>query len=128
MLQLELLPCNAPKCPLLRFSGDDPVACTQLTEAFQQLASRKVKRVCISDLPGIEPIDDCSLTALLGTHNRGVVLVRGVNSFEWLLTAAGWDNNAGLIEPFCEQHCFHSHQWLDSPSDVAVLLSPSGQW
>jgi len=128
MLRLELLPSGSPSCPLLRFSGDDPIACTQLRDAFQQLASSKVKKVRISDLPGIEPVDHCSLTALVETRNRGVVPVSGLNSFEWLLTTAGWDNNVVLIEPFCERHLFHSHQWLDSPSDIAVLFSPSGQW
>jgi hypothetical protein len=127
MLRLEFLPTGFARSPLLRLAGDDSIACTRLREAFEQLADGRSKKVCISELPGIEPID-CRLTGSIGPHNRGVFAVDGLNCFEWQLTAAGWDNNAGLIETFGERRLLHSYQWLDSPSEIAVLLSPSGQW
>jgi hypothetical protein len=61
-----------------------------------------------------------------GPRNAGVVRV-GPAAFECRLTAATWDNVAGLIEPFAEGS--GGHQWLaGSPGEAAVLLSPSGQW
>jgi hypothetical protein len=127
MLRLEFLPSGFAHSPLLRLAGDDPIACARLREAFEQLADGNSEKVCISELPGIEPID-CRLTASIGRHNRGVVAIDGLNSFDWQLTTAGWDNNASLIEPFCQRRLLHSFQWLDSPSDIAVLFSPTGQW
>jgi hypothetical protein len=128
MLRLEFLPSRFPECPLLRISGDDLSACLELQQTFKRLADGGLGKACISDLPGIEAIDDCRLTAFMRGQNRGVLQVGVANAFEWFLTSAGWDNNAGLIEPFCTSPASASYQWLDSPSDIAVLFSPSGQW
>lgn len=128
MLQLEFLPSGCTDCPLLRISGDDPSACTQLMVAFQSLASGRSERICINDLPGIESVGGCRLTAVISNQNRGVVQVGDSKAFKWAMTAAAWENNAGLIEPFATQHRMQSYQWLDSPGEIAVVLSPSGQW
>jgi hypothetical protein len=128
MLRLEFLRSGSPECPLLRFSGEDLNACEQLKETFERLAEGRLDRVRISELPGIAAIDDCRLIASIGTRNRGVGQSGGSDSFEWVLTSAGWDNNAGLIEPFCNHSGLASFQWLDSPSDIPVLFSPGGQW
>jgi hypothetical protein len=128
MLRLEFLQSGCPDCPLLRISGDDLSAGLELHEVFKRLADGRLGKVCLSDLPGIEAIDDCRLTAFRGGQNRGVVQVGAANFFEWFLTSAGWGNNAGLIEPFCTSHAPATYQWLDSPSDMAMLFSPSGQW
>jgi hypothetical protein len=59
MLRLEFLPSGSPQSPLLRISGDDRDACTQLKEAFEQLADERLDTVCINDLSGILAVDDC---------------------------------------------------------------------
>jgi hypothetical protein len=129
MLRLEFLPSGSHDCPLLRISGGDVDTCLQLKQTFEALANGELETVCISDLPGIEAIGEISLTASVGKRNRGVFRGGDSNSFHWSLTQAGWDNNAGLLEPLCQSPpapcCF---QWLDSPSDIGVLFSPSGQW
>jgi hypothetical protein len=128
MLQLEFLLGGSPGRPLLRISGDDVGACAQLKQAFERLADGRMDRACLHEIPGIKTVDDCRLTAFVGKRNRGVVPVKGSNSFDWTLTPAGWDNNAALLEPFCKLPGLASYQWLDSPSDISVLFSPSGQW
>jgi hypothetical protein len=128
VLQLEYLSICSRDCPFLRISGEDPRAATLLKDAFADLAQERTDRVALSDLPGIAAINECRLTAAVGKLNRGVVQLSDGKTFDWVLTRAGWDNNVGLIEPFCEMCGGHSYQWLDSPSDIAVLFSPSGQW
>ena len=128
MLQLEFLPSGSTDCPFLRISGDDPSAFTQLMARFETLGSGRLERSCINDLPGIESVGTCRLTVRISSRNQGVVRVDDSNVFEWAMTAAGWENNAGLIEPFATQHRRHSYQWLDAPGEIAVLFSPSGQW
>lgn len=128
MLQLEFLPTGSIDCPLLRISGDDVGASLCLKQRFEALADGRLENVCISELRGIEAAGGIRLTARVGKRNRGVFLVGGSNSFDWCLTPAGWDNNAGLIEPFCQSGGSSGFQWLDSPSDIRVLFSPSGQW
>jgi len=128
MLQLEFLPTGAYGCPQLRISGDDLRASLLLKQTFEALADGRFQEVLISELPDIEPIRGIRLTASVAKRNRGVIQIGRSESFDWLLTPAGWDNNAGLIEPFCERPQSSSFQWLDSPSDISVLFSPSGQW
>jgi len=112
----------------LRISGDDRDACACLKQAFESLADGSSETIRISALAGFEGIGGIDLIATVGTQNRGVVQVENSNSFRWSLTRAGWDNNAGLIEPFCHIQGTACFQWLDSPSDIGVLFSPSGQW
>jgi hypothetical protein len=128
VLQLEFLSIGFPQSPFLRISGEDVRAATLVKQAFADLAQRRRDHMIVSDLPGIAAIDGCRVTAAVGNQNRGVVQLNDGKSFEWILTPAGWDNNVGLMEPFCEACAGHSYQWLDSPSGIAVLFSPSGQW
>jgi len=128
MLRLEFLPDSSLDFPLLRISGDDAAACVHLKQTFEALADGELAAVCISDLSGIEAIGGIKLTASVGKRNRGIFCEGHPTSFRWSLTPAGWDNNAGLIQPFCRMRGSNRFQWLDSPSDIRVLFSPSGQW
>ena len=128
MLQLKFVAGGSADCPLLRISGDDLGVCVQLKEAFERLAEGRLNEICLSELPGIEAKDGCRLNACIAGRNRGVVRFVDSDRFDWHMTAAGWDNNAGLIEPFCERQNLAHFQWLDSPSDIRVLFSPSGDW
>jgi hypothetical protein len=126
MLRLEFLSAGSPDCPLLRISGDDVQAASRLRKTFTSLAHGSTKEACINELPDIQAIDGVKLTAFVGKTNRGVVRVGDSRSFHWFLTSAGWANNADLIEAFCESVGVAYFQWLDSPSDISVLFSPSG--
>jgi hypothetical protein len=128
VLQLESIADSSCNRRLIRISGNDPSACGVLMAAFAQLANGRTDHVVLSDLPDVAVIDNCQLSASVGNQNRGVIPGADSNSFDWVLTPAGWHNNAGLIEPFCRQHNGHGHQWLDAPGDVSVLLSTNGQW
>jgi hypothetical protein len=128
MLRLEFLAGGWPDCPFLRISGDDVGACAHLKQDFEWLADGSMESARLDELPGMKAIDHCHLTAFVGKRNRGVMPVKEPSSFDWVLTRAGWGNNAGLVEPFCTCPGLATYQWLDSPSDIAVLFSPSGQW
>jgi hypothetical protein len=128
MLQLEHLSTASPECPFLRISGEDPRAATVLRDAFFDLSQGMTDRVTLSELPSITALNECRLIAAVGKRNRGIVQRSDGKTFDWVLTPAGWDNNVGLIGGFCECCAGHNYQWLDSPSDIAVLFSPSGQW
>jgi hypothetical protein len=126
MLRLEFFASGSAECPLLRISGEDLQAASRLRKTFTSLADGSTKEACINELPDIQAIDGVKLTAFVGKTNRGVVRVGDSRSFHWFLTSAGWANNADLIEAFCESVGVAYFQWLDSPSDISVLFSPSG--
>lgn len=127
MLRLECIATRSLDRRFLRISGYDVSTWGALQQLFQHLADGQLERTDLGNLPGIEAIDHCRLVTRVGKRNQGVVLSDGSNVFEWILTPAGWDNNVGLIAPFCEQDWTQGYQWLDSPSDISVLASPSGQ-
>jgi len=128
MLRLECIATRSLDRRFLRISGYDVSTWGVLQQSFQHLADGQLERADLGNLPGVEAVDSCRLVARVGKRNQGVVLSDGSNVFEWILTPAGWDNNVGLIAPFCEQDWTQGYQWLDSPSDISVLASPSGQF
>jgi len=123
-MKMEFLESGAADCPLIRISGNDVDPCLRLKVAFGQLHSGTAHEIVLSDLPGIDPVSGCRLTAKAGKWDRGVLVV-DENAFEWVLTPSTWDNVAGLIEPFCSHA--GGYQWLDRTC-VAVLISATGWW
>jgi hypothetical protein len=124
-MKIEFLERGSAGCPLIRIYGTDIDGCLRLKGAFEQLERGAVREIVLSDLPGIEPVSGCRVTAKAGKWDRGVLAV-GEYAFDWVLTPSTWDNVAGLIEPFCLQA--GGYQWLEQTSDTRVLISPSGYW
>ncbi len=82
----------------------------------------------VHQLPFVQPIGSCQLTLVRMKLDQAVQR-RGALVFECGFTADTWDNIAGLIAPFTARHSSHGYQWLaTAPGEVALLLSPSGQW
>jgi hypothetical protein len=125
-MKIEFLESGSADCPLLRIFGDEPDVCQHFRRAFEQLANGSVEEVSLTDLPGVEPLGGCSLIAKVGSRDRGVIPDEGT-VFQWVLTAGGWDNVAGLLEPFCTPGN-GGYQWLHQTGDIRVLISPTGDW
>jgi hypothetical protein len=129
-MKIEFLESGSNDCPLIRIYGDEPDVCKQFLRVFTQLSNGSSKKVSLTELPGVEPLARCSLTARVFKRDRGIVLKQR-NVFDWMLTADTWDNVAVLIEPFCLTEA-NGFQWLDqvpaSAARVIISTSPVGHW
>jgi hypothetical protein len=127
-MNIEFLESGSKDCPLIRIYGNEPAVCQRLMVAFEQLADGRVEEICLTGLPGAEPLGGCCLIALAGRPDQGIVR-KASNVFWWILTPGSWDNVASLIEPFCQRQA-GGHQWLDQvpASEAKVLISTTGEW
>ena len=127
-MRLEYLPHGGADCPLVRLYDFDTSEAAQLREVAYRLSNWSVDTIPIHDLPFVEPVDSCRLTARVTKRNHGVSVLLAPSTLVCALSQCSWDNVAGLIEPFCIPGAEHGHQWLDESSDISLLLSPSGGW
>ena len=82
----------------------------------------------LDEIASVDAVDGCLITFTRGTHDRGVVQV-AEKEFDVVLTALGWEQTAGLAEPF-RDNCSCGYQWLTDAggSDIDLLFSPHGGW
>ncbi len=125
-MELEFLPDGSDDCPLIRAYGFSPEEAAGLVDALYALAAGRRATVAVHELPGVEAVAGCRLVLRAGPRDRGVVQLHGAASFECVLSPDGWDNVAGLAEPFAEGG--GGYQWLVTSGDATWLLSRSGQW
>lgn len=126
-MKIEFLENGSPDFPLIRIYDFDESEVRTLFDAITALSNGSSKSVAIHELPKVESVAHCHLTAESTKRDIGVSRIRNEeNSFLWELKPSGWDNVAGLIEPFLER--LSGAQFLDSPSKISVLLSWSGDW
>jgi hypothetical protein len=129
-MRIEFLRNGSADCPLIRIYGNEPDVCQNFRRAFEQLAQGTAAELCLTDLPGVQPIKGCCLIAKLGGRDKGVIHNEG-SVFQWVLTQGGWNTVAGLTEPFCHTQN-GGFQWLDqshaSEARVLISTSSSGCW
>jgi hypothetical protein len=125
-MRLEFLPDGSDDCPLIRLYDFDCTGVARLLAALSALASHERESSAVHDLPGVESISECRLFLRTGARDRGVVQLPGPASFECDLTPEGWDNVAGLAEPFLNGN--GGYQWLVTSGDAKWLLSTDGHW
>ena len=123
MITLQFIPDQM----LIRLSGFDPEDAALLRDACLSLSRQEGASIALHAQPWVNCADGAALTMLARSWNQDTVRI-AASEFEWALMPAGWDNVAGLIEPFAERMA-HGYQWLNQgPGQVRVLLSPSGMW
>jgi hypothetical protein len=126
-MKLEYLEAGSPDCPLIRLYDFTSEEAARLHAALTSLAAGAVQRVLVHDLTGVKVIGNCRLVLVVGWRDQGIVPRAAPADFEYALTAATWDNVAGLVEPFGNGST--GFQWLPAESgDAGVLLSPDGRW
>ena len=127
-MKIEFLAGGSPDCPLVRIYDFNSLAARRLHTAVCALSSGTAQSIAFHELPEIEMVDGCRITAQLSDTDWGVLPnAKESNSFVWMLKASTWDDIAGLIEPFRRSET-NGFQWLDQTSNISVLLSPRGTW
>ncbi len=127
-MKLEYLPDGGDMCPLVRIYEFDTAGARRIHDAFCSLASGSLQRVRLDEIASVDAVDGCSITFIRGTQDRGVVQV-AKREFDVVLTALGWEQTAGLAEPF-RVNCYAGYQWLteQTSSSIQLLFSPGGDW
>ena len=125
-MTVEYLADGSDDCPLVRLYSFTTAEARQLHDTFSSLASGSLRSARLADILPVEAVDGCSITFVRGERDRGVVHT-GEHSFTVELSPTGWDQTAGLAEPFREG-CLACHQWLTSAGKIQLLLSPTGGW
>jgi len=124
-MRIDYFSDNSEDCPLLRIFEVTSEECQNLMDVFYRLSRGELKEAAVQEAVGRDSATGCRLAAKTGKRDIGVVPADR-DRFECILRPGTWDNIAGLVEPFCEDH--RGYQWLDRSSGTALLLSPSGEW
>jgi hypothetical protein len=125
-MKLEHLSDGSPECPLIRLHAFVPAEVRQLLAALQELASGAARQVELHGLPFIEAVAGCQLTLRVADWDQGM-LRDAESAFHCALTRGGWEDVAGLLEPFAEG--VDGYQWLSpAGSEVGWLISVCGEW
>jgi hypothetical protein len=127
-VRLEYLPDGSPDCPLIRLYDFDHRTVGVLRHCVTELRNGARRELAVHDLPDVEAVDGCRLVFEVGMGNLGVIRSGSSNSFRCVLTEAGWENVAHLMEPFCEPVQAGNFQWLSDEGKISLLLSVNGQW
>jgi hypothetical protein len=117
-MKLSFFPDGCEDCPLLMLSDLTGEELGTLQQIAGDLASGR------RDSASLGQTSECTLVARAADRDVGI----GVTPprFECSLRRITWWNIEGLIEPFLTDRT--GYQWWDRSGDVALLLSPGGEW
>ncbi len=125
-MKLEFLSRGSRERPLIRMYEFSRGEVCFLRQTLYDLSKGSRISVPLHSEPSIERVGSCELTLRLGSWDQGIREI-SPSVFECMLTKSGWDNMAGLLDPFCERDVI-GYQWLSSVGGTDLLLSPDGQW
>jgi hypothetical protein len=125
-MKLEFLPSGAADCPLVRLFSFTPEEAGHLHQLLVGLSKGAVQSISLREDRAVDSIGGCELRLQQGKTDRGV-LQTGQASFDCVLTHAGWDNMAELVEPFRNTKTA-GFQWLCERTKIKLLLSKDGRW
>jgi hypothetical protein len=125
-MRLEYLAEGSRACPLIRLYAFNQAAAIKLKGLVGLLRAGHRRDVALNDEMWVEPVRDCRLALKRGNRDQGVCQV-GSASFQCVLSADGWSNVEGLLEPFCNSNTA-GFQWLTHDCTISLLISQSGQW
>jgi hypothetical protein len=126
-MKMEFLAEGSQDCPLIRLYSFDVIEARRLREAFRSLWTATLPRLPLHEEWWMEPVDHCTLELRTGARDLGVVR-RGPTIFECVLTVEGWAEITEKTDPFCTSEAMNGYQWLNWDGEIALLLSPNGQW
>src|SRR5258706_13543113 len=99
-MKIDFLKEGAEDCPMVRLydfrNGDVQL----LVKTFAALAAGSMQKARLEGVCPVESVDGTRLAFSRGARDRGVVQ-QGPSDFEVILAPQGWDQAAGLAEPFC---------------------------
>ena len=124
-IKLEFIEDGYEGGPLLLFWGGRPEDVSGLIRVFGSLSRRVGERVALHELPFIEAQLYGLVIAISGERSSGVVARNG--ALEWQQSTSGWDNAAGLLDPFTDDHR-DGFQHLNMSDGGEVIYSTSRSW
>ncbi len=123
-MKADFLSSGSADCPLLRLFDFTFAEVAALRDTFLELAAGKIRHRQLKEFVSLEANTAIQLTFEAGSTDAGVV--PGTNaSFAVILTPTGWEQVAGLVEPFLDGD--YGYQWLVE-GRVRLLLSKDGSW
>lgn len=130
-MKIEMIKEGSSDCPLIRiyhFSIDEIL---EFMADINDLIKRKISVLDISNLRGVDAINDLRLSFELYKEDKGLVSI-GKNAYKLILTEDSFISMTEKLEGFCRENESERndavYQWLDETSEISLLLSPSGFW
>lgn len=123
MLTLEFFADGSDDCPLFLLHGRDPAAIQMLAS---RLSAPSFAPFDLQVVPGIQVVPGLHLIARVARSDVGLRQL-GPSDFSWDLTHNGWEQVAGLLEPFGEVAARDFHQWLQTGA-LSFVVSTSRHW
>ena len=125
-MKLDCLPNADSGRTIVRLYDFTELDVSQLNRVVCELASQVVNRCEVHAMPGVTALSGCKLTFLLKGRDEYLIKTAPMQ-FECGLSAGGWEDVSGLLEPFSEGS--RGYQWLvGSPGEADLLLSVTGEW
>jgi hypothetical protein len=124
-VKVEYLRAGSEDCPLIRLFQYTASEVCLLREAARALASGVCQDISLHGESWLEPLHGCRLFLRRGTKNIGIRQL-ALLEFECVLSAEGWSNLEGLLDPFCESNS-NGFQWLTQRGQISLLISQNGQ-
>jgi hypothetical protein len=124
-IKLEFFEDGYEGGPLLLLWDGSASDVSRLVKVFESLAERTGVRIALHELPFIEPTPYVAVLAVSGNHSSGVV--RKTPALEWEQSLSGWDNAAGLLEPFAKSTA-GGFQFLNRAGGAEVIYSTHKSW
>ncbi len=127
-MKLEYIAEGSSDAPLIRLFDFSATEAVSLHDLIAGLASGAFDEVELHEMPWISPVAGCRLSLIARVSDDGIAFDRESSTFRCGLTRGHWDNVAGLVAPFCRESPW-GYQWLVATTgEVALLLSPTGEW
>jgi hypothetical protein len=128
-IYIEFFPDTGQGYDVVLLHGHDPEAVVRLREQVASLATQRVKRVAIHEIPGFESVADCRLFFSAARWDWNTRRLRAKNAFECSLHPVSWEDVFGLLEPFTEPISLGGFQWLNTGVwGVSIIISGARGW
>jgi hypothetical protein len=125
-MKLEFLPNGPNNAGLIRLCDYSQSDVHALSKIASELATGPRKQIALQSESWVVSVGGCKLIPQRGERDFGIRQAAPLN-FECELSADGWNNVEGLLEPFCNP-ATTGFQWLTSQGRISFLISNNGQW
>jgi hypothetical protein len=125
-MKLEYLPDGPDDCGLIRLYDYGSSEVRELRRITGELATGDRERIALNEETWVAPVGGCKLILRRGKRYSGIRQL-GLLNFECMLSAGGWKNVEGLLEPFCGS-ATTGFQWLTYQGRISFLISHNGRW